>query len=63
MILKHLLHENNILIRDMAKELDRDAQKLGIRLKKKENLKLSEIIYLIKKTGMSFEEIFKEELE
>lgn len=63
MILKHLLHENKILIKDMAKALNKDKEKLGIRLKNKENLKLSEIIYLIKKTGKSFEEIFKEELE
>lgn len=63
MILKHLLHENDIYIQDMANDLGRDTQKLGQRLKNKENLKLSEIIYLIKKTGKSFEEIFKEEMK
>ena len=63
MILKHLLYENDILIKDMAKHLDKNPKRLGDRLNSKTNLRLPEIIYLIKNTGKSFEEIFKEDLE
>jgi len=63
MILKHLLYENGLQIKDMAKELGCNKDRLGQRLMNKEGLRLPEIIYLINVSGMKFEEIFKEFVE
>lgn len=63
MILKHLLYEENKTIKDMAKELGKNSDNLGKKLLEKKNLKLDEIIYLLKVSGKSFEDIFKEEMK
>lgn len=63
MILKHLLYENGLQIKDMAMDLGCNKDRLGQRLMKKESLRLPEIIYLINVSGMKFEEIFKEFVE